>query len=95
MTTILSPRCTSCLLALLVLGLAGCATPAAEQAVASGFSVRAAVAAQIAHPEAVRNTNPVSGIDGAAALQAQQKYERSFNKPGPGAESGAPLVQSR
>ncbi len=95
MITLLSPRCTFPIAALLALGLSACATPSSQDPVAGGFSVRAAVAAQIAHPEAVRNTSPVDGVDGAAALQAQQKYERSFSKPSAGAESGQPIVQNR
>lgn len=91
MPTILSPRCTA---ALFALSLSACANPALEQQAAGGQSVRAAIAAQIISPESVRNTNPVKGIDGAAALQAQQKYEKSF-KQSVGADPGAPMVQTR
>jgi ABC-type amino acid transport substrate-binding protein len=89
----MSPRCT---VALLALGLlSACATPDVMTGPAGGMAVRAAVASQTAHPEAVRNANPVNGVDGAAALQAQQKYERSFSKSSPGADTGAPIVQGR
>ena len=89
----MSPRCTAALLALGILN--ACSTPNVMTGSAGGMSVRAAVASQTAHPEAVRNANPVNGIDGAAALQAQQKYERSFSKSTPGADAGAPIVQGR
>lgn len=40
-----------------------------------GNSVRSTFAAQVINPAAVRNANPVAGIDGRAALTTQQKYE--------------------
>lgn len=40
-----------------------------------GNSVRSTFAAQVINPAAVRNTNPVGGIDGRAAMAAQKKYE--------------------
>lgn len=40
-----------------------------------GNSVRSTFAAQVINPAAVRNANPVAGIDGRAALATQQKYE--------------------
>jgi hypothetical protein len=90
MSTTLSPRCTAALLALC---LSACASTARQPEAAFGRSVRATLASQIAHPEAVRNTNPVNGIDGAAALQAQQKYEKSFTKES--VDGNAPLVKGR
>ena len=48
-----------------------------------GQSVRAAVTAQTMHPDAVRNADPVAGIDGRAAVAAQKRYEASFRAPGP------------
>ncbi|WP_426194798.1 hypothetical protein [Massilia sp. DWR3-1-1] len=87
----LSPRCSAILLSLTV---AACsAFPPTETA--SARSVRATLASQIAHPEAVRNTNPVYGLDGAAALAAQQKYEKSFSKQSADGDTTAPLVQHR
>ena len=46
-----------------------------------GNAVRAAVAAQVIEPGAVRNKNAPAGIDGSAALAAQRRYQRSFGAP--------------
>ena len=46
-----------------------------------GNAVRAAVAAQVIEPGAVRNTTAPAGIDGRAALAAQRRYQRSFGAP--------------
>lgn len=46
-----------------------------------GQSVRTAVALQTANPDAVRNADPVAGIDGRAAVAAQKRYEASFRAP--------------
>ena len=92
MSTLLLPRCTAP--ALVLLCLAACASPGRIPADSvSGNAVRATLASQIARPEAVRNADPVKGIDGAAALQAQQKYEKSFSKPA--TDPNTPLVQHR
>ena len=90
MSITLSPRCTATLLALC---LAACTTPTPQPETAGALAVRATLAAQVAHPEAVRNTNPVNGIDGISAVQLQQKYEKSFSKQA--VDSDAPLVQRR
>jgi type IV pilus biogenesis protein CpaD/CtpE len=45
-----------------------------------GTSVRANLAAQVIDPAAAANTNPASGVDGAAARAAQERYQRSFNE---------------
>lgn len=92
MINYLSPRCTAALLAVC---LSACAGPARQDEASYGRSVRATLATQILHPEAVRNANPVSGMDGAAALSAHQKYERSFSKDNANADSNAPLVKGR
>ena len=84
-------RCSAALLAACV---AACSTPSTSNADTAGaLAVRATLASQIAHPEAVRNADPVNGVDGAAALQAQQKYEKSFGAKRTGAD--LPLVQHR
>lgn len=46
-----------------------------------GQSVRATLASQVIDPAAVRNTNPVSGVDGRAAKGAQDRYEKSVEAP--------------
>jgi type IV pilus biogenesis protein CpaD/CtpE len=45
-----------------------------------GASVRANLAAQVIEPAAAANTNPASGLDGTAALAAQERYQRSFKE---------------
>lgn len=61
--------------------LAGCAPTAPRYESSFGHSVRAAVAAQTIDPGAVRNVDPVAGIDGRAAAAAQARYEASFRNP--------------
>jgi hypothetical protein len=46
-----------------------------------GQSVRGALANQTIDPAAAANRNQVLGIDGTAALGAQQRYERAFAQP--------------
>jgi len=55
-----------------------------------GASVRANLAAQVIEPAAAANTNPVHGMDGAAALAAQERYQRSFKENDPSANQ--PLI---
>lgn len=92
MIQFLSPRCTAALVAVC---LSACAGPSAQEDASFGRSVRATLASQILHPEAVRNADPVNGLDGAAALQAQQKYEKSFSGDGANATNSTPLVKGR
>jgi hypothetical protein len=61
--------------------LAACAAPAQQGAY--GDTVRAALGSQVLAPEAARNTDPVSGVDGRAARAAAEAYERSFITPVP------------
>ena len=46
-----------------------------------GQSVRANVAAQVLDPAAVANTNPATGMEGAAAAIAHERYQSSFKEP--------------
>lgn len=55
--------------------LAACAQTTPRWDSTFGDSVRSTFAAQVINPAAVRNANPVAGIDGRAALTTQQKYE--------------------
>jgi type IV pilus biogenesis protein CpaD/CtpE len=65
--------------ALAALLLQGCtATPRFEDHF--GDSVRANLAAQVIDPAAAANANPASGLDGAAALAARERYQRSFKE---------------
>lgn len=52
-----------------------------------GNSTRAAIASQTLHPGAAANPDPVAGVDSAAALGAQKRYEHSFAQPEPKAAS--------
>ena len=47
-----------------------------------GASVRANLSAQVINPAAAANTDPATGVDGAAARAAQERYQRSFNESG-------------
>lgn len=57
-----------------------------------GESVRANLAAQTIDPRAAANTNPATGIDGAAARAAHERYQRSFTQPDNAAN--APLLKT-
>lgn len=46
-----------------------------------GDAARATFNQQIANPEAVNNNNPVKGIDGRAAHDAVENYQKSFVEP--------------
>jgi hypothetical protein len=45
--------------------------------------VRANLAAQVIDPAAAANASPASGMDGAAALAARERYQRSFKEAEP------------
>ena len=76
-------------LAALLALLAGCASTPRWDGQA-GDAVRAALSAQVANPQAGRNPDPVSGIDGAAAGAAQERYRRSFEQTQE--QTGAPAT---
>lgn len=68
--------------ALLLLAMAGCAsttTPHYDQHI--GEAVRTAVAQQTINPDASKNTDPVAGLDGKAAGQTMENYDKSFKTP--------------
>lgn len=78
-------HCLPCatLLSLLSL-LAGCAattTPVLDAHF--GESVALLKAQQIMYPDAYRNTDPVSGMDGKSGVSAYQRYQKSFSTPEP------------
>lgn len=79
-----SLRIRVCIAAALALLLSACATSPQADA-RFGQSVRAALASQVANPAAVRNPDPVTGMDGRAARAAQEQYERSFGQSEAGA----------
>ena len=73
--------------------LSACAATTPQNDARFGQSVRATLASQVADPAAVRNTEPVNGIDGRAARAALQRYEHSFGKTetAPAAATFAPM----
>jgi hypothetical protein len=65
-----------------VLSLCGCAattTPATDAHF--GEAMTMIKAQQTLNPDASRNTNPVTGLDGKAAKGALDNYRDSFRKP--------------
>jgi len=71
--------------------LQGCATaPHFEKSF--GAAVRANLTAQTINQRAAANTNPATGIDGPAAMAAQERYQRSFVQPDRAA--AAPLLNT-
>jgi hypothetical protein len=70
------------ILALVPIALAGCAeTPTPHYDQRFGEAVRAAVAQQTINPDASKNTDPVAGLDGKAAEQTMNNYDKSFRTP--------------
>ena len=75
-------HCLPC--AALISLLAGCAattTPVLDSHF--GESVALLKAQQIMYPDAYRNMDPVSGMDGKAGASAYQRYQKSFTTPEP------------
>ena len=63
--------------------LAGCAdkTPRLDQKF--GEAVNTAKAQQTINPDAPRNADPVAGLDGVAAQNAVDHYDRTYKAPPP------------
>jgi len=62
--------------------LGACANPATPSYDAKfGESVRQAQALQTLNPEAGKNTDPVTGIDGESGKAAIDRYQESFRTP--------------
>jgi type IV pilus biogenesis protein CpaD/CtpE len=59
-----------------------------------GAAVRANLSAQVIDPAAAANSSAVSGMDGAAARAAHERYERSFNDANAGANNVQLVVGS-
>lgn len=80
---------TSQTLAPLTLGLslaaaltAGCTTSTTPQLDANhGNALRSIQQQQTLNPQAPTGNNPVTGIDGKAAVNAQERYQDSFKAP--------------
>lgn len=69
--------------ALAVLAIGGCATNTPHLDQQFGMAVNTAKARQTLNPDASRNTDPVTGIGGAAADSAVDEYHNSFKAPAP------------
>ena len=68
-----------------VLTLAGvltaCVEPAPRYEAEFGNATRATLNAQIINPDAGNNTDPVAGLDGRAARDVIDNYQKSYAKP--------------
>lgn len=77
--------CPRLLLTTVVLGLAtqltGCVNTTPELDAKFGDAVRAVRESQTLNPGASPNQDPVLGLDGKAAVQAQERYQDSFKSP--------------
>ena len=64
---------------LVSLAVAGCATPPPSEVDQNfGNAVRAAIAQQTINPDASRNRDPVTGIDGKAGVGAVDSYHQTY-----------------
>lgn len=63
--------------------LSACAQTTPQWDANFGNSVRAAFAQQIINPDASQNPDPVSGMDGRAARETMDRYQKSFSAPKP------------
>ena len=63
--------------------LTACAEPAPRYEAEFGNATRATFNAQIINPDAGNNPDPVAGLDGRAARDAIDKYQKSFAEPKP------------
>jgi type IV pilus biogenesis protein CpaD/CtpE len=69
------------LLALVPIALVGCAETTPHYDEHFGEAVRSAVAQQTINPNAASNPDPVAGLDGKAADQTINNYDKSFEAP--------------
>ena len=63
--------------------LAACVEPAPRYEAEFGNATRATLNAQIINPDAGNNPDPVAGLDGRAARDAINNYQKSFAEPKP------------
>lgn len=76
------PQFPTGMLAWLLL-LAACASPAPRVEHSIGGAVNSAKVLQTLNPDASSNTDPVAGIEGAAAVHTMGEYAASFKAPPP------------
>ena len=65
------------------LAVAGCVSLTPNLDSHFGEAVNQLKAQQTLYPEASRNTDPVSGMDGKAAKSAYNQYQKSYRAPEP------------
>lgn len=63
--------------------LSACAPTTPQWDANFGNSVRTAFAQQIINPDASQNPDPVTGMDGRAARETIDRYQKSFSEPAP------------
>lgn len=63
--------------------LTACVEPAPRYDAEFGNATRATFNAQIINPDAGNNADPVAGLDGRAAGDAIENYQKSFAEPKP------------
>ena len=63
--------------------LTACAVPAPRYDAEFGNATRAPLKAQIINPNAGNNPDPVAGLDGRAARDAIDNYQKLFAEPKP------------
>ena len=81
--THISTAGTLCGLCGLLLAVSGCVSTTPNLDSQFGKSVNLIKAQQTINPEASRNTNPVTGIDGKAAKSGYDEYQKSYKAPEP------------
>ena len=64
-------------------GLTACVETAPRYEAEFGNATRATLNAQIINPDAGDNADPVAGLDGRAARDAINNYQKSFAEPKP------------
>lgn len=67
----------------LAAALCACVEPAPRYEAEFGNATRATLNAQIINPNAGNNPDPVTGLDGRAARDAINNYQKSFAQPQP------------
>jgi hypothetical protein len=68
--------------------LAGCVPMSPHYDSKFGDAVNITKAEQIINPDAAKNTDPVSGVDGKSAKSAMDNYNASFKRPAPATVTG-------
>ena len=65
----------------LVGALCGCVEPAPRYEAEFGNATRASLNSQIINPDAGNNPDPVAGLDGRAARDVINNYQKSYAQP--------------